>query len=87
MMILAGTKEDHFPGGKPMYTPIARAQVVYNNQEMICGNEEIQERSNSRWAWAPRYEGKLDGYIAASIATFGWASEIGVMQFDSVMKK
>jgi len=87
MMILAGSKEDHYPGGKAVYTAKARAQVVYNNKEMICGNQEIQKRANSRWAWVPKYSGDLDGYIAASVATFGWASEIGVMQFESVMKK
>lgn len=87
LTVLAGTKESKMPGGKPVYMPKSRAQVTFNNSKGICHNAEIQQRSNKRWAWSPKYESDLDSYIDATVSTFGWASEIGLIQFDAAANK
>ncbi len=87
LLVLAGTKTDHFPGGKPMYTPKARAQISFAVKKQMCYGGSVQERTNSKWAWKAKYSSDLDDYIDGTVRLFGWASTIAMLQLDAAANK
>lgn len=77
----------HFPGGKPMYTPKARAQISFAVKKQMCYGGSVQERTNSKWAWKAKYSSDLDDYIDGTVRLFGWASTIAMLQLDAAANK
>ena len=55
LLVLAGTKTNHFPGGKPMYTPKARAQTELRNASTDPSRRMRGSSSTRRLSEARRF--------------------------------